>query len=236
MLYRANRLSRSHQFLRRAAYSVLNRLPDSLKYRAGSLWRTLRQPYRLLRAGDCAVQIGAPWDTLLAGRSRAVYFARRVGRTGMTIVIEPADNSVQALRSFVSQHALAQLRIIQSGVWNSKTSLRFLEDPEHPAANLIEEVIVDGRDRSLFSESVVEVDTLDNLLGDIAPETIRLLSVTTNGSELQILQGAEKTLSKVQYVSTITTDVDQFLANAGFRRIGGDDRGYLYRNSRAGTP
>lgn len=229
MLYKLNRLSRVHQILRKTAYALLFRLPDSLKYGLGGLWRRFRRPYRLLENGDTAIQVGAPWDTLKAGRSRAAYFARFVGRSGKVVALEPEPDNVEALKSFADRHTLSQMAVMHTALWSEKTRLRFLSDPEHPAANLVEAVLAEGRDAADMQSTEVEADTLDNMIGDSGIDSIKLLSVTTNGSEVEILRGAPRTLANVTYVSVITREADDLLTNHGFTGCGEDDRGYLYR-------
>ena len=229
MLYRANRLSRAHNLLRKAAYVLLWRLPDWLKYGVGGVWRHFRQPYKLLGHGDAAVQVGAPWDTLRAGRSRAAHFARFVGNDGRVVVVEPSNSNVQALNGFAKRHAMSQITVVPTGAWDKKARLRFLINPDHPASNLVEEVVVDGRDRTGFEATDIEVDTLDNIVADSGIKNIKLLSITTNGSEMQVLRGAVETLSIVEYVSIITPDAGDFLSSHGFGPFGEDDRGYLFR-------
>ena len=231
VFYKVDRLSRAHNLVRSAAYAVLWRLPDWLKYGFGSVWRSLRQPYKLLGRGDAAVQVGAPWDTLRAGRSRAAYFARFVGQTGRVVVVEPSDSNVTALGEFAARHDLPQLTVVPTGAWDKKTHLRFLVNPDHPASNLVEEVIVEGRDREQFEVTDVAVDTLDNIVAESGIEKIKLLSITTNGSEMQVLKGAAKTLAMVEYVSIITPDASEFLSSHGFGPFGEDDRGYLFRRT-----
>ena len=218
-----------HGVLRKAAYSVLFRLPDRPKYVLGDIWRRFRRPYRLLDKGDTAIQVGAPWDTLKAGRSRAAYFARFVGDSGQVIAVEPEKSNVEALRHFANRHSLPQLSIVNSALWSEKAKLRFLFDPEHPAANLVEAVLVEGRDRSGMKTTHVEADTLDNLLANTGIRKIKLLSITTNGSEIEILRGALNTLMHVEYVSIITPDAAELLSDHGFNACGEDDRGYLFR-------
>ena len=231
MLYRLNRFSRLHNSLRVLAYSVLWLLPDWLKYGPGSLWRRFRRPYKFLRPGDTTIQVGAPWDTLRAGRSRAAYFARFVGRSGHALAVEPADSNVQALRSFAQRHTLPQLAVVPVGVWDKKTRLRFLINDEHPASNLVEEVIAEGRDQTKFEATEIDVDTLDNIVESRQIGNVKLLSITTNGSEAHVLRGAANTLAKVEYVSVITPEAHDVLSSHGFSPVGGDDRGYLYRKS-----
>jgi len=230
MYYRLSRFSRAHELLRRTAYAVLWRLPASLKYGSGALWRRFRLPYKLLRPGDAAIQIGAPWDTLRAGRSRAVHFARFVGNVGKVVVIEPAPDNLAALREFTSSHGMTNLDIVPSGAWSKKARLRFLSNPDHPASNLVEEVCDDReRDRNRYQVSEIDVDSVDRIAASRVPGAIRLLSITTNGSEIEILKGAEQTLGRTEYVSLITDQAEGMLKEHGFVRVGHDDRGYTYR-------
>lgn len=235
MLYKLDRLSRLHEILRKSAYAILFRLPDWLKYGVGEASRRVRLPYSLLRAGDTAIQIGAPWDTLKSGRSRAAYFSRLVGASGKVLAVEPEQNNVEALHKFADRHSLKHLSIVHSALWSEKTRLRFLFDPEHPAANLVEAVLADGRDPVGMETTEVDADSLDNILADQTLGQIKLLSVTTNGSELEILHGAAKTLENVEYVSVITPEASEILGKHGFNAAGEDDRGYLFRKQSGGS-
>jgi FkbM family methyltransferase len=232
MYYRLSRFSSTHNLVRKAAYAVLWRLPDGLKYGAGGLWRRYRLPYRLLEPGDPGIQIGAPWDTLRAGRSRAVHFARFVGRGGLVVVVEPVKENVIALKAFAERNAHAEMTILSTGAWSKTTRLRFLVDPDHPASNLVEEVCNDReRDRSAYEVTEIDVDTIDNVAQSLGLKDIKLLSITTNGSEFEILEGAARTLGHIAYVSIITMDADALLRKHGFRLQGHDDRGYTYRRT-----
>ena len=231
MLYRLDRLSRTHDAIRRAAYSILFRLPDSIKYAIGHVWRRFRRPYNLLEEGDMAIQVGAPWDTLKAGRSRSAYFARFVGHAGRVLALEPEKSNIEALRQFANTHSLDQLDIVHTALWSEKARLRFLCDPQHPAANLVEAVLAEGRDPIGMESTMVDADTLDAIVSELKIGKIKLLSVTTNGSEIEILQGATNTLANVEYVSVITPSASELLAAQGFSACGEDDRGYLFRKA-----
>jgi len=124
--------------------AVLWQLPVGLKYGIGSQLRNVL-PYRLIQEGDVVVQIGAPWDLLRAGRSRAIYFAKRVGSSGHVIVVEPDEVNVNALQSFLKQQAIENVTIVAQGAWSKKTRLRFLINDAHPASNLVEDVFDDRR-------------------------------------------------------------------------------------------
>ncbi len=233
MLYRLSRFSRIHKALRRIAYATLMPLPMPVKYGALGAVLSRRLPYRLVQSGSTVVQVGAPWDVLRSGRSRAIHLARMVGPSGRVIVLEPEPRSARALRAFCSQNGFGNVTIVEKGAWSSRSRLRFLEDPSHPAANLVESV-KDPRRNDLGSFNVIEidVDTLDNILEEVGVSETLLVSITTNGSENEILSGMARTAGNVRYLATIGEGQNYPLLGAyGFSRLGGDDRGYTYWRS-----
>ena len=57
------------------------------------------------------------------------------------------------------------MTIVPLGAWNEKTTLRFLTDPDHPAANLVESVFDYSRsDRERFDVIEINVDSLESIL------------------------------------------------------------------------
>ena len=58
---------------------------------------------------------------------------------------------------------------------------------------------------------------------------MRLLSLTTNGSEVPIINGLGSYLSQTDFLSVVGDREDfEFLRGIGFNYLGEDDRGYLY--------
>lgn len=230
MFYRLSRHSRLHNTLRRVGYAVLWRIPEGPLYGVGTRLRRYRLPYRLLRPGATVVQIGAPWDTLKAGRSRAVHFARLVGPGGRVMVLEPDPDSAAALRDFAGRHGLDNLTVVAKGAWSEPGELDFLRDPDHPAANLVEAFYASDRcDRDQFERTTIAVDRLDSVLAAAGIHRVDLLSITTNGSENDILEGMSHYRGRVCYVATIGA-LAQYpaLARLGFVRLGDDDRGTTF--------
>jgi len=116
------------------------------------------------------------------------------------------------------------------GAWNKSTRLRFLINDKHPASNLVEEVFDDTRkDMKNFRSVEIDVDTIDNVLSNMDIDQIKLFSITSNGSEEEILEGAEATQKLVKYISIIG-DPDKYpkILEYGFKQQSEDDRGYLY--------
>lgn len=230
MFYRLSRHSRLHNMLRKIGYAVLWRLPEGPLYAIGTRLRRRRLPYRLLHPGATVVQLGAPWDTLKAGRSRAVHFARLVGPAGRVIVLEPDPDSVAALRAFTARHSLDNVTIVAKGAWSDTGEIDFLRDPRHPAANLVEAFYADDRgDRDQFERTTISVDRLDSMLTAAGIDRVDLLSITTNGSENDILEGMSNYRGRICYVATIGT-LKQYpaLARLGFVKFGDDDRGITF--------
>ena len=204
MLYRLSRFSSVHKVLRWIAYALLWNLPDAVKWPGIGLLLQFRLPYRLLNPGDTVVQIGAPWDLLRAGRSRGIHLARRVGVSGKAIIIEPDKDNVAALRRFVAKHKMDNVIIVPLGAWSHKARLRFLVDHANPAANLVEEVADSSRtDLARFEVTEIDVDSVENILRVNGLSTPRLVSITTNGSENEILKGMGAMAGEVTYIATI---------------------------------
>jgi len=181
------------------------------------------------------VQIGAPWDLLRAGRSRGIHFARLVGESGKTVIIEPDTDNVAALRRFVEKYSMTNVIIAPVGAWNKKTRLRFLVDHANPAANLVEEVVDSSRiDLERFEVTEIEVDSVENILRQYSLPTPRLVSITTNGSENEILKGMTALAEKLPYIATIGDESKiPMLRELHFMKYGVDDRGWTYYHRRA---
>ena len=218
---------------RKASYFVLWRLPYSFKYQVFNRYLRGVSPYKLIRKGDTVIQVGAPWDILRSGRSRSIHFAFGVGSRGRIFVVEPVAESVEAMKGVLDLLDLYNVIQIPFGAWSHRDTLKFLVDPSHPAANLVDEVFVETRqDRSSFVEQSIEVDAISSLLTGHDIANVRLLSLTTNGSEMKILDGVGATLlAQTEFLSVIDDPrQNSGYASLGFEYYGEDDRGYLLRN------
>jgi len=227
-----------HRTLVKTANQILRLIPLRVKYAVGGWLRRTRLPYSLVCPGDTVVQVGAPLDTLLSGRSRGMHLALR-SSGGHAVIIEPDPDSAARFEEAASLLGLDHVVVVNSGAWNEATTLELFVDPSHPATNYIGGTVVyeKGRARD-FAPVVVPVDTLDaiveNAIGAHGP--VRVLSVTTNNSERQILQGIEQiAASGLEYLCLARTGhgYDELAAAMGFAFLGHDDRGYTYvRRSR----
>lgn len=233
MLYNLNRFSVVHRMLRRVAYGLLWRLPAPIKESVLHAVLGRRLPYRVVLPGDTVVQVGAPWDILESGRSRFIHFLRRVGPEGRVVVIEPDPVNVRRLREYIERRGISNLTVVPKGAWSHQTRLRFLVDPKNPASNLVEDVLDSKRtDLDRFQLSEIDVDTIDRIAEQLHLKCIKIVSITSNGSENPILEGMNSTLKEIKYIATIGSYGEfPLLAEYGYAPVGGDDRGYTFRNT-----
>jgi len=221
--------------LRTALNAMVSALPYSLKYGAATALRRRKYPYSVIRTGDITVQAGAPRDLLSAGRSRAIHFARLVGN-GTVVIIEPDPGNCDALKRFIKSNALERsIVLVEKGLWSEPGELNFLSSPNHPAANVlvdakeIDQSLIDDRNYSLLK---VPVDTLDKIMLDLDLPEPRLVSLTTNGAEPDIIKGMTNLIDHgLEYVSLASTDsgYPELMAQIGYKMIAIDDRGYTFR-------
>lgn len=221
--------------LRLVFNKVMRIVPYRLKYGIATTLRRSKYPYRVIRDGDVVVQVGAPKDILLAGRSRAVNFLRLV-ESGKVVIVEPDETNCAALESFALKNNLSERMILrQMGAWSSPGKLVLLSNPEHPATNILKVVQTtrgEDEDENSYSGSEVRVDSLDNILSgaDVAPP--RLVSITANGAEPEILKGLAETLShKVPYISLAVTGkgYENLMSELGYDLVALDDRGFTFK-------
>ena len=209
---------------------ALRRVPPALLYRAGLGLRRKSWPYSAVREGDTVVQVGAPGDLVKVGRSRAVFFALLVGESGHLHVFEPEPASAAVLEACLTSLGLMdRVTVHRSGCWDEARVLRFWANPDHPASNLLEDVSewdeTELRARG-YLPSEVTVVPIDAALSDTAH--VRLMSVTTNGSEERILAGAVQTLGRTQFLALADTGpgIRALSERFGFRNVAMDDRGF----------
>ncbi len=216
---------------------ALSVMPYALKYGVGTSLRRDKYPYSILQQDDFVIQLGAPRDTLVAGRSRAVHFARIV-REGTVVVIEPDPANCVEFKEFLKEHGLDRhVRLIELGAWNEKGELEFLSSDSHPAANVLasaKDIGADVMKKRGYKEIRVPVDTLGNILKTCGINgTPKLISVTTNGAERQILEGMRDLLQtlEVPYISLALTGsgYPEMMRDMGYDMLALDDRGYTFK-------
>lgn len=224
--------------LHRTLVKVYNRalwcVPYPIKYALGKSRRAGQFPYKLITPGSTVVQIGAPIDTLAAGRSRGLYFSLFAGNTGKSVIIEPAEVSETRFTKIAKKLRLTNLHFVRLGAWDEKKTINLYIDPEHPATNFTEGTIdYDDERIAQFEKHELPCDTVDNILADLGIEKVDLLSITANGAEVEILEGMKKTIDAgLKYIClalhTHRGDFEAMMAKYGFKPYAYDDRGITY--------
>jgi hypothetical protein len=83
-----------------------------------------------------------------------------------------------------------------------------------------------------YAGSEVDVDTLDNILSAADVSSPRLISITANGAEPEILKGLSKTLaSNVPYISLAVTGkgYEKMMSDLNYDLVALDDRGFTFK-------
>ena len=216
----------------------LRMLPDRFKYERGIKTRKARFPYAVIGEGSVVMQIGAPSDLLSVGRSRAGYFLHMVGPNGKVVVLEPDEINCDALQAFADRNGLSdRLVLVRKGGWNIEKVLHFYQSRKHPAsAVLVElsEASPEEMERRGYRVMDVPVTTVDAVYEEHNLPVPRLISITTNGAELQILEGMAETFKTgPEFISlAITGDgYVETMPSYGYEHHADDDRGFTFRRS-----
>jgi len=223
-------------WLHRAAVKIFNtfmrRIPFDLKYGIGRQLRKGKLPYSLIREGSVVVQVGAPLDTLKAGRSRAMYFSLLAGSSGKVVIVEPDQKSVECLETLAERRGIRNMALCPLAAWSEKAVLKVFISDSHPASSFTEGTKNYSASRMQdFHPVEIPADTIDSRLKEREIDKVDLISITTNGAEEQILTGAGKIIQGgLPYVSLARTgdNYDRMMAALGYTLLGYDDRGFTF--------
>ena len=222
-----------HRLAVRAINKVLKVIPFSVKYGLGQLARRKKPPYSLLKELT-VVQIGAPFDTLQAGRSRGMYFSLMAGPKGQVIILEPDPISVDKFRQTLQRRNINNTTVINNGAWSEETTIKLHVDRRHPATNFSSGT-VDYDDERLqdYEEIEVKGNTVDTILAEHGIEKVDLVSITTNWAELEILKGMRESMKNgLHYICLAYgnpgTDYVAHMRELGYEFLSHDDRGLTF--------
>jgi len=159
----------------------------------------------IVRAGDLVIDVGANigWYTAI--------LSNLVGSKGRVISFEPEPNNFQALQTNIYLNNLKNVTAYQTALLDSNGIVNFELSNENfgdhrvrlKDAVINETEIYDESSRQLISVTASTLDEIINTeLKDILEEHqhIRLIKIDCQGSEIAILKGAQKALSKTDYL------------------------------------
>lgn len=231
--FKWNHRHRIHRAAVKRANRLLARVPFAWNYAVTARRRQAKLPYSLVGPGDVVVQIGAPSDTLLSGRSRGMHLAIR-SAGGRAIIVEPDPTSAAEFRARAEELGLDHVEVVNAGAWSEHGTLVLRVDPSHPATNFVEGTVDYDEGRLAdFARVEVPVRSLDEIVTDIVGHTdsLRLVSITTNNSEREILRGMQRILDGgLRYLCLARTGdgYGELVAGLGFDQLGLDDRGFTF--------
>ncbi len=154
---------------------------------------------RFLRPGDCFFDVGAHvgFYSLIAGL--------QVGTQGRVVAFEPDEQNAGLLEENIQRNNLRQVVIVRAAAWRSPGRVRFFRGAPHDARNSTRRGHVVADVSRWSGTPLVEVDSItldDYARGEAKP---KLIKVDTEGSEIEVLQGAERLLGEKQ--STFVIEV-----------------------------
>lgn len=223
--------------LHRLAVRIYNRVmqvvPFTVKYGLGQKLRRKSPPYCFIAPGSVVVQVGAPQDTLRAGRSRGMYFSFFAGAEGKVVIIEPDRESVQTFTKVAKKQGIHNLVFCPTAVWSEKKMLKVYINDAHPASNFTEGTkSYDAERLKAFRTVEIPTDTMDNILAEQGIDRADLVSITTNGAEQEILKGMQRLVATgLPYISLARTGENyvEMMAGFGYELLTHDDRGFTFR-------
>lgn len=228
-----------HRFLIRVYNALIRYIPFAIKYGLGLKLRKNRYPYCLIKTGSVIVQVGAPRDTLLAGRSRGMYFSLLAGANGKVFIIEPDTESATCFEKTLRGRGLNNTVVCRFAAWNESGLLRIYVSDRHPASNFTEGT-KNYTETRLSEFRVVEMPatTVDEIILQSGVEQVDLVSITTNGAEREILEGMRGLISSgLSHIALAHTGecYDKMMESFGYELLAHDDRGFTFEHQKTMT-
>jgi FkbM family methyltransferase len=145
------------------------------------------EKYYKLKKGDIVVDVGANVGAF------AVKAANEVGNAGKVVAIEPERDCLKLLRRNVQENRAENVVVVPKAVWSRRTRLKLYLSSFTSYHSLYNESFYKIEDSSEFEE--VEVDTLDNILGELGIKAVDFIKIDIEGSEVEALRGMDEILA-----------------------------------------
>lgn len=159
--------------------------------------------YRLVRAGDVCLDVGA------AGGAHLLVMARRVGDAGRVIGVEPRPGSLRSLRRLVSLSGLADRVELCSVALADRVGEQRLRVPVVPTRAHLRGTSV-GRIPAFARLPSLEIEvpttTLDALVAAEGLERVDVVKCDVEGAELLVLAGATEVLGRMRPIVILEAD------------------------------
>lgn len=132
-----------------------------------------------LRSGDIVIDAGAYIGEF------TIYAAKIVGPTGKVIAFEPDKKNYKLLIENISLNKLDNIVVLNKGLWNQNTNLKFMSDANASSIRFSNEE---------SNEIGLEVVKLDDELNKLKINTVNFIKMDIEGAEIEAIKGAENIL------------------------------------------
>lgn len=119
-----------------------------------------------------------------------MYLARKLGKVGKVISIEPEPSNFSVLKKNISLNKLDNVKAFNYACFSKNTSLDFFVEKEGGGLHSIYK-----KDHHL-KKMTVKAKTLDQIVREAKVTRVDLIKIDTEGAELQVILGAKQILKK----------------------------------------
>lgn len=205
--------SGTKQAIRRAVLSLQNSLPLDLA----------------VNPGDTVIQVGTPWPRTMH------RFVQRITPSGHLVIVEAMPENQERLARAIKDEQLRNVSLVRAAAFNRTGEGTLATSPhagDHRVSHDGIRIDNDLRDgNAQMDEIAVRFVRLDDALAELGLERFDFLSVTVNGAEATVLEGASGLLEAARpgarvYAKGHAVDADghpvrnrvrALLEDAGFR-------------------
>lgn len=134
--------------------------------------------------GDVVIDIGAHVGVF------TLKAAKAVGEKGQVVAIEPEPGNVALLRQNIARNGTENVIVIDKAVSSYKGEAKLNLSDLSSCTSLVQPLLY-----SSGNCIEVETDSLDNIVSELGLSRVDFIKIDAEGSEPEILKGAEKTLA-----------------------------------------
>ena len=156
-------------------------------------------PFQFVRPGDAVIHVGFDRVYLDKGQSHPLILSALVGDEGRVLAIDPDPRNTGALREYARRNGIQNIEVVDGAAWKEAATLEFIFDGEWSPMSTATDVMDDPTTQYIpgkgSTKASVQAQTLDALVLKHLPQRqVTYLSLTANGAEPEILEGAKRLL------------------------------------------
>jgi FkbM family methyltransferase len=161
--------------------------------------------YSMVSPGDVVLDVGTNiGETLL-------NFAKITGETGFVYGFEPDQENYSNVEKNIGLNAFNNVYVFALGVSDKKEQLRlFRVDPHNLGMN---RVLSEAESAKFDNYTVIETDTLDNIVTQNKFERVDVIKLDIEGYEMHALRGAVETLRRFRPKLFIEVGYSRLISN-----------------------